>query len=320
MVKNYNTIQKSSDLTDEDLRLINTYTLKPLKKEDVFVFSVILCDNDIDRDLERFSLSSLHSLKELFVGKTGILNHSMQSEDQSTRTFRTELLTDKNRKTLDGREYTYLKAWCYTIRSPKNEGLIRDIEGGIKKEVSISCSAETKLCSICGEPVCSHIKGKTYDGEYCYKVIDSVTDAYEWSFVAVPAQRNAGVTKSFKNKKESFQMKNILKSLEENKEVTLTGDESSKLFDYIKELKSESHDGKVYREKLTTDAKKSLALAIPEMDEGLVDSILKGLSVENLNSLCQVIEKKMAKIIPPMPQLWHGEKENKNNQNNEFKF
>ena len=44
---------------------------------------------------------------------------------------------------------------------------------------------------------CSHVKGKTYGGRLCHVVLDVITDAYEWSFVAVPAQVNAGVTKRF---------------------------------------------------------------------------------------------------------------------------
>ena len=44
---------------------------------------------------------------------------------------------------------------------------------------------------------CSHIKGRSYNGAKCHIVLDDITDAYEWSFVAVPAQVNAGVTKRF---------------------------------------------------------------------------------------------------------------------------
>ena len=38
-------------------------------------------------------------------------------------------------------------------------------------------------------------KFKEYNGKTCYAILDEVTDAYEVSFVAVPAQRGAGVTK-----------------------------------------------------------------------------------------------------------------------------
>ena len=37
--------------------------------------------------------------------------------------------------------------------------------------------------------------GRQYDGKLCTAVLEDPTDAYEWSFVAVPAQREAGVLK-----------------------------------------------------------------------------------------------------------------------------
>ena len=58
-------------VTPEELALINTYTRRPLTAEEVYVFSVTLCDNDVDRDGERFPVESLFALEKLFVGKTG---------------------------------------------------------------------------------------------------------------------------------------------------------------------------------------------------------------------------------------------------------
>ena len=51
---------------------------------------------------------------------------------------------------------------------------------------------------MCGEAVgsCRHVKGRTYNGKLCYGELTGAKDAYEWSFVAVPAQRRAGVIKS----------------------------------------------------------------------------------------------------------------------------
>jgi hypothetical protein len=87
------------------------------------------------------------------------------------------------------------------VRTNTNEDLIKEIDGGIKKEVSISCTAKTHKCSICGKDKydkgCNHINGKYYGGKLCYTILDDITDAYEWSFVAVPAQVNAGVVKHF---------------------------------------------------------------------------------------------------------------------------
>ena len=42
-------------VTAEDLALINLLSRKELKEEDVYVFSLRLCDNEVDRDQERFA-------------------------------------------------------------------------------------------------------------------------------------------------------------------------------------------------------------------------------------------------------------------------
>lgn len=316
MIKSYVANHKSGNPTDEDMTLINKYSLRELSKDEVFCFSVILCDNDIDRDFECFDEDALKTLEKLFVGKTGILNHSMKSEDQSCRTYKTQLIRDNTRKTLIGEPYMYLKAWCYTVKSEKNESLIKDIESGIKKEVSISCASSRKVCSICGAEKCNHISGKLYGGEYCHKTIKDITDAYEWSFVAVPAQRNAGVTKSFKKEKT---MENILKSIKEEKSLSLNENELKKLSDYMDNLKSLSADGEKYRTSLIANARKSLALTLPALEGKAVDEILKSISTDTLESLCNSLEKQVKEKLPPVSQLYAEDKKN-NNTNNEFKF
>lgn len=316
MIKSYVANHKSGNPTDEDMTLINKYSLRELSKDEVFCFSVILCDNDIDRDFECFDEDALKTLEKLFVGKTGILNHSMKSEDQSCRTYKTQLIRDNTRKTLIGEPYMYLKAWCYTVKSEKNESLIKDIESGIKKEVSISCASSRKVCSICGSEKCNHISGRLYGGEYCHKTIKDITDAYEWSFVAVPAQRNAGVTKSFKKEKT---MENILKSIKEEKALSLNENELKKLSDYMDNLKSLSADGEKYRTSLIANARKSLALTLPALEGKAVDEILKSISTDTLENLCNSLEKQVKEKLPPVSQLYADDKKN-NNTNNEFKF
>ncbi len=315
--KSFKALNEIGTPTAEDMSLINGFALKTLKPEDVFCFSVILCDNDIDRDFERFDENALKSLEKLFVGKTGIQNHSMRSDDQTCRTYKTELLTDESRKTADSKPYMYLKAWCYTVRSEKNNSLIRDIESGIKKEVSISCASKSRICSICGEKNCSHIAGRSYDGKICYKKITDICDAYEWSFVAVPAQRNAGVTKSFKKEKS---MENILKSIKEGKSLTLEGDGLNALSDYIEGLEKKSADGEKYRADLCAKTKASFALAFPEISEECADEILKNLSTENLEILSKAMSKKATAVAPITSQLYVEEGKNDNNANSEFKF
>lgn len=189
------------EVSAEDLEAINRFAKKPLTAEEVYVFDMLLCDNDIDRDNERFSTDALEGLAPLFVGKTGIFDHNWTAEGQVGRIFRTELVTDGSRASISGEPYAYLKASAYILRNEENRPLIADIEGGIKREISVGCSMGKAVCSICGEETssarCGHVRGAVYDGRTCYTSLEEPKDAYEWSFVAVPAQKNAGVLKGF---------------------------------------------------------------------------------------------------------------------------
>ena len=61
--------------TAEELKAVNAFAKAELSAEDVYIFSVLLCDNEIDRDHERFSEATLRELGELFVGVNGICDH-----------------------------------------------------------------------------------------------------------------------------------------------------------------------------------------------------------------------------------------------------
>ena len=184
---------------DELLKKLNKFTRREHSADEVYIFDVVLCDNDVDRDGEAFSIAALHEIQKLFIGVTGIFDHNPKGSNQTARIFDAAVVADETRKTRTGAAYTCVKANAYMVRTESNADLIREIDGGIKKEVSISCAAEKKLCSVCGADrktkQCSHLKGRKYGGAVCHNILDGITDGYEWSFVAVPAQVNAGVVK-----------------------------------------------------------------------------------------------------------------------------
>ena len=181
------------------LEQLNAFTRRNHTLDEVYLFDLILCDNEIDRDGDCFSDAALAELQKRFVGVTGIFDHDARSGNQAARIFRTEIRTDPERRTKSGRPYRCLRANAYMVRTDGNADLIREIDAGIKKEVSISCAVGRQICSVCGadrlKSPCRHVKGRTYGGALCYTTLDDVNDVYEWSFVAVPAQRGAGVTK-----------------------------------------------------------------------------------------------------------------------------
>ena len=175
--------------TGQQLEKINALAKGKLTAEQVYVFSVRLCDDQVDRDFERFDTEALPELARLFVGKSGIVDHKWSAGSQLARIFDTEVLSEEGVR--------FIKAWAYIRRGGAGDEWIADIEAGIKKEVSVGCAMGSAVCSVCGGEYgsCGHRKGEYYDGELCCAVLREPVDAYEFSFVAVPAQREAGVLK-----------------------------------------------------------------------------------------------------------------------------
>ncbi len=190
---------ENAAVTAQDLELIGALARKPLGAEKVYTFSVRLCDNEIDRDFERFTVPTLEQLAPMFVGKAGIFDHQWSARGQAARIYRTEIVREPERVTRAGDGYVWLKGYAYMVRTDSSRDLIAEIEGGIKKEVSVGCAVEHAICSVCGcdrtAVDCGHEKGREYAGQLCWADLEGAGDAYEFSFVAVPAQPAAGVVK-----------------------------------------------------------------------------------------------------------------------------
>lgn len=284
---------------DRELARINQISRKKLKAEEVYTFAVRLCDNEVDRDGERFENETLDKLAELFVGKAGIFDHQWSAAGQTARIYRAEVVDEPETLTAAGDGYRYLKGWAYMLRTPGNEELIARLEGGILREVSVGCAVEKAVCSVCGKAAgtCEHVKGERYSGTLCYTALRGAADAYEWSFVAVPAQPKAGVMK----------------------QKTLDGGLTLRQFaaerkEYLAELDALEHDaalGRRYLAALRGEVVRLAALAQDGVDAGVMRGITEKLEESELLELKRVYQKQAEEHFPLMTQLDHsvGEKE-----------
>ena len=172
-------VSGAAGLDAESLAAINALARKTLTEDEVYTFGVRLCDNEVDRDGERFPEATLEELAKLFVGKSGVFDHQWSARGQTARIYRTEVVQEEAVRTAAGDPYCYLKGWAYMLRTEGNQDLIAEIEGGIKKEVSVGCAVEQVLCSICGQELeqCSHRKGEQYDGKAVFRRAVGATDA-----------------------------------------------------------------------------------------------------------------------------------------------
>ena len=182
---------------EAELALINAQTLAPKTAESLFAFRLRACDNQVDRDRERFTDRTLDQLAELFVGRPVLRDHNWSAGSQTARIYAagTEMR--------DGVKMLILRA--YMPRSNRTANTITDIESGILREASGGVKVERALCSVCGEDyyACPHQRGEEYEGKACYVELDNALDAYEVSFVAVPAQKDSGVVKRYEAKEKS---------------------------------------------------------------------------------------------------------------------
>lgn len=115
-------VEKSFAPAPADLEAIGAFTRRAFAPEELYVFSVVLCNNDVDRDHEKFTRRALEELGALFVGKTGIFDHSMKSGDQAARIYATAVVPVPGRKTADGEDLVALQAKAYMVRTPRQCG------------------------------------------------------------------------------------------------------------------------------------------------------------------------------------------------------
>ena len=188
--------------SNEDLELINRSTITPLKAEDVFVFKVVICDNKIDRVGDVMTDEALEAIAEKSKSLVGVKDHDWNSENSFARLYDAEVVADGAVNEDNGLHHKYVLGEAYTLR--RFEDFVEKINSGILKEVSISFSSHGDTCSICGaktskreddRAVCEngHVDLDVYDGVTCTNLVAGVDDTFEWSFVAVPCQRCAGV-------------------------------------------------------------------------------------------------------------------------------
>ena len=267
--------------TAAQLEAINAQAKGKLTEEQVYVFSLRLCDDQIDRDGERFDTAALPALAKLFIGKTGIVDHKWSTDAQVARIFATEVVEEDR--------VSYIKAWAYIRRGGNADEVIADIEAGIKKEVSVGCAMGRCVCSICGSEYgsCGHVKGEHYDGQLCCGILKEPMDAYEFSFVAVPAQPNAGVLKGMGKGQRT------LKEL-----ADAFGAQSE-----YRALYKEAELGRQYKKQVQDDVVRLCLCLELGVDEPTLRSVLEKVGAEELLKLQKALDERVTESFPVTCQL-----------------
>lgn len=226
---NYYIFMKSTEVELNTIRQV--FPNITVIEDNIFVFPIVLCDNQVDDDYEAFTNESLTKLAKLFVGKTGIFDNS----NITARIYSCEVIHSSIIGSNPNSLLHYILAKAYMIKTKDSEDIINEIMGGIKSKVSISCGISYKTCSVCGATIlpatdkcscCGYKKGDKVptadknNNEYtevCFHLLHEPTDAYEWSFVQSPTlNENTISTNPNKVVKHNHYYKtNILKNIKD---------------------------------------------------------------------------------------------------------
>lgn len=159
------------------------------KREEFYIYPMIVVDSKTDRHNERFSIKALEDIVEKLPGTVVLSDHDWDNVSKSVgRVYEAKLYKSNDSHVVVG--------YCYTTLAEVKSR----IGDGTLKSVSIGFEGVSK---------------QDNEGVGVY---EEVTDVYEVSFVNVPAQKGAGLIKTA-NKKERGENMEIKKLQEENKKL-----------------------------------------------------------------------------------------------------
>lgn len=216
---------------DEVFEIIRNRFCTTAKRENIYIFKIKLADDLIDKDYECFDKTSILQMKDLFVGKHGFCGYGVTGRIAKTFT-----------RTNEETGAFELWAYAYIIRESKSIKVIKEIETGTKKEVSISCCVKERTCSICGNnfDYCGHNKKQWYENnECCYTILKGVTDVYEWAFVQpeIKGENIVGIDEEMVEYSEFEGKDSTIQAIEEQMESM--GRQMKEIQKLLKELKED---------------------------------------------------------------------------------
>lgn len=172
----------AEELSEDRAEAVNHYSLRKLEPAEYAVFSLDLCNNQIDRHFSRFPEEELARINELVPGRPLMERHDLRGSLPRGRFFRSALHRDG--------DLVSVRPEVYVLRTEENADFILNIEGGVYRETSIGFSFRTPECSVCGKDLrtCDHVPGRAYGGETCHFIMREVLEVAEGSVVSAGSQ------------------------------------------------------------------------------------------------------------------------------------
>jgi hypothetical protein len=306
-----------AEISADMLAKINSFALEPLTADRVYVRKFLLCHSAIDRDNERFPKIMIDDFARSLPGKSFLFVHDRRSlpfglffdasvEEMSPEQFKA--LTTVEAKLPEGEATVgVVWAWSYMLNEDFNAPVMKNIDGGVYRHVSIGFGA-TDLKAIKKE-----INGPVQYWEYV-----PPGEALEGSLVWLGAQPGATAQKSLGDPdttKGVITMKEFIANL--GKSLGLTLDENSateqilgafkSLQKKVDELEPLAEMGKRFRDDLVeryVKAKSKLGeVATTEEAQKGMKGVVCTFPITFIDSEVKALEKRVMEKFPAESQL-----------------
>ncbi|HDP34134.1 MAG TPA: hypothetical protein ENN29_03375 [Candidatus Hydrogenedentes bacterium] len=167
---------------DEMMAAVNRFALRPLCADEVAVFTLDLCNNQVDKHFSRFPDEELERINRLTPGRPLMERHDLRGSLPRGTFFRSRLHSEH--------DCVSVRPEVYVLRASDNRDFILNIEGGVYRETSIGFSFRTPECAVCGKDLrtCAHIPGRSYGDALCHFIMRDVLEVIEGSVVPAGSQ------------------------------------------------------------------------------------------------------------------------------------
>lgn len=181
---------RAHEADDALMDSVNRFALRALNPEEVAIFQLDLCTNQVDRHFSRFPEEELEKISGMTPGRPLMERHDIRGSLPRGTFFRSTVHRDGDRVSV--------RPEVYVLRTEANRDFILNIEGGVYRETSIGFSFRMPECSVCTKDIrsCDHMPGRAYGGDLCHFVMRDVLEVIEGSVVASGSQGTAFIGQS----------------------------------------------------------------------------------------------------------------------------
>lgn len=174
--------ENDQDNASDVLAAINSFALRPLQHEEVAVFTLDLCNNQVDKHFSRFPDEELERINRMTPGRPLMERHDLRGTLPRGTFFRSSVHREG--------EHFSVRPEVYVLRATDNHDFILNIEGGVYRETSIGFSFRVPECAVCGKDLrtCAHVPGRRYGDVTCHFIMRDVLEVIEGSVVSAGSQ------------------------------------------------------------------------------------------------------------------------------------